>query len=222
MKKLLPILILALIIPQVAFAAWWNPLSWRKRPIEEPPHIQVTDGETVKEQILEGVDKTNAAQNKIKPVVEERVIRVADPTLQAKINTLITENVTFRARIAELEAILARYTSIEKQNETTRINQQKEKEVEERARLEKEKQASVEQAEIDAQKDARKKALNIEIAQLYADKTKLQADEDRCPRGNGLNMCSLWATIYRGLDYGEAYRRIEVRIAELRVELAGL
>lgn len=28
MKKILPILILILIIPQIAMAAWWNPLSW--------------------------------------------------------------------------------------------------------------------------------------------------------------------------------------------------
>mgnify|MGYP001596331530 FL=1 len=28
MKKLLPVFVLALIVPQIAFAAWWNPLSW--------------------------------------------------------------------------------------------------------------------------------------------------------------------------------------------------
>lgn len=29
MKKLLPLLVLALIIPQVALAAWWNPTTWK-------------------------------------------------------------------------------------------------------------------------------------------------------------------------------------------------
>ncbi len=28
MKKILPLLVLIIIIPQIAFAAWWNPLSW--------------------------------------------------------------------------------------------------------------------------------------------------------------------------------------------------
>lgn len=35
MKKLLPLLILALIIPQVALAAWWNPFSWFGNDVEQ-------------------------------------------------------------------------------------------------------------------------------------------------------------------------------------------
>jgi len=29
MKKLMPLLLIAILLPQVAFAAWWNPFSWR-------------------------------------------------------------------------------------------------------------------------------------------------------------------------------------------------
>jgi len=61
MKKLIPILLFTLIIPQIVFAAWWNPFSWsifhRNRPVVEAPLvIEKNTEEIIKAKVDEQVN----------------------------------------------------------------------------------------------------------------------------------------------------------------------
>jgi hypothetical protein len=86
------ILVLGLIgvmaLPQVASAAWWNPLTWKKVTpnIEYGVKTPVTESTETEPQVIEKIVE--------KPVekIVEKVIKVNNPELQAKIDALIKEN----------------------------------------------------------------------------------------------------------------------------------
>ncbi|MDO8589976.1 MAG: hypothetical protein Q7R69_01765 [bacterium] len=71
MKKIIPIILLAIIIPQVAFAAWWNPFTWRifnkkqEVKIEQPVPSESATSSVV---VPNKVEKPTVTTEKVQPV----------------------------------------------------------------------------------------------------------------------------------------------------------
>ncbi|MDO8729103.1 MAG: hypothetical protein Q7K26_04425 [bacterium] len=133
MKRLMPLLLIVILLPQVAFAAWWNPFSWfraeegqndvqetkddSKQPCSADDPIGLfTDCEA------ETTDDPNDplgilnddSQNKEEKVVEKivtKTITVDNPELQKKINSLITENITLQTKINSQSSLVQQLNS---------------------------------------------------------------------------------------------------------------
>lgn len=108
MKKYLVVLFLiTFIVPSVASASWWNPLSWRKNytqttEIIEPAPIQ-SNGKTIS--IPKASPKQVVESKVIEKIVEKPIIQtitVQDPALQKQINDLTTDNALLKSKIEEL------------------------------------------------------------------------------------------------------------------------
>jgi len=101
MKKTLFIAVFSvLIIPQVAFGAWWNPFTWGKQPAAV---IQVknTGGASTDTQAT-----TTVVEKVVEKPVEKVVtqtIKINDPAQQAKIDALIAENIALKAKLTQVE-----------------------------------------------------------------------------------------------------------------------
>jgi len=94
MKKILTIILLTLIIPQIAFAAWWNPLSWMghsESVVEQESEISEVGAEVPQEKVDLIENSTTEAK--------ERVVTITDPKLQNQINELIKENANLKSLI---------------------------------------------------------------------------------------------------------------------------
>ncbi len=109
MKKYLAVLFLiAFIVPSVASASWWNPFGWSKNSKEninviEPTLVKQTEKSDSKvETKPKEVKETKVIERIVeKPVIQK--ITVQDPTLQAKIDSLILENSNLKAEIERLK-----------------------------------------------------------------------------------------------------------------------
>lgn len=111
MKKLIPIMLVAILLPQVAFAAWWNPFSWFKE----------QDLETEKAELLQRLAELEAKVNSqdtetdatSSPAVSDsstkvitQTTKVDSPELQTKIDFLLKENVSLRAQILSQSSLI--------------------------------------------------------------------------------------------------------------------
>jgi hypothetical protein len=98
MKRLLPVILLAIFIPQVVLAAWWNPISWFVPKSEE--------GEIIQTDQVEDKSSDNSPepsiQNDVAEKVVEKVITIDNPELQKQINALIAENTSLKRQTASL------------------------------------------------------------------------------------------------------------------------
>ena len=115
MKRLMLMLLLVVLIPQVAFAAWWNPLSWVKKSSTEQEKAELLERLTELEQ---KVDSQKVETNTDKPPhsgVKEKVVTqtivVNNPELQQRINTLIAENIALQNKIAAHSSLLEQINS---------------------------------------------------------------------------------------------------------------
>ncbi|MFA6256805.1 MAG: hypothetical protein WCT29_00665 [Candidatus Paceibacterota bacterium] len=104
MKKHLTILFLTvLIIPSIASATWWNPLSWSKNS-KQIDTIEPTSTKPVEKSIP--VSETKTTESKVveriveKPTIQ--TITVQDPALQARVNILVAENESLKAQVGRL------------------------------------------------------------------------------------------------------------------------
>lgn len=109
-NKLIPILIIVLLLPQIAFAAWWNPFSWFTRG-NTPAVIE----EKLDKKEGTDIQSNKEAQVKQGPDVRERIVEktiiVDNPELQKKINELFQENLSLKTKIASLISELSAYKS---------------------------------------------------------------------------------------------------------------
>lgn len=104
-KIIILILLVAITIPQVVSAAWWNPFTWRKAEIiQQTPDILQTNEAKEQEIIL-----TNPSYQVIEKIVDkpikkyiEKKILADNPELQKQINALLQENTDLKLKIASL------------------------------------------------------------------------------------------------------------------------
>lgn len=107
MKNKIPIIILAIaiVIPQVASAVWWNPFSWfeSEETFINKVKYQAT---TTEEKIESQTEPIIETKDEPKPVIQEKIIEktitVDNPELQKKINALLQENIDLKSRIVSL------------------------------------------------------------------------------------------------------------------------
>lgn len=125
MRKLAPVLLLALLIPQVAFAAWWNPFSWIQKVFNRlEPKIETLDTQEVEldetkekeafndDEVFDSVKNDRArfeAEKKVLDTYNES-IRISEEKLrQQKIETerLVEEakQADLRRRVLESEVV---------------------------------------------------------------------------------------------------------------------
>ena len=105
MKRLIPLFLVVFLIPQVALAAWWNPISWFE---EKPAKVEnKAEAEIDSENKVESTKETEIKQ---KPIIQEKIIektiQVDNPELQKKINSLLQENTNLQLRINSLTSEL--------------------------------------------------------------------------------------------------------------------
>lgn len=98
MKKLI---LVALLLPFTASAAWWNPLTWFDSPSYETASVtEIPVVETEEPKTIEVIKEVPVET--VKEVVKTETVTVQDPALQARINQLISENASLRAQVASL------------------------------------------------------------------------------------------------------------------------
>ena len=103
MKKLtITIIALSLGIPQVTFAAWWNPISWFRNN-QNTENIKQSDlvpyeGIAV-DKNPKKVTESPARQDVVEKTVT-KVIEVDNPVLQARIDALVKQNDELNSRIS--------------------------------------------------------------------------------------------------------------------------
>src|SRR3989344_3653016 len=101
MKKLtITIIALSLVIPQVTFAAWWNPISWFRNN-QNTENIKQSDlvpyeGIAV-DKNPKKVTESPARQDVVEKTVT-KVIEVDNPVLQARIDALVKQNDELNSR----------------------------------------------------------------------------------------------------------------------------
>jgi predicted RNase H-like nuclease (RuvC/YqgF family) len=104
-SKYISVLLLSIfLIPSIAMASWWNPISWFSKekqetqvtlPIEEPVATKTDTEQRRNEDKKEVIEKVVE-----KPVV--KTITVQDPALQKQINSLIEEISSLKSKINDL------------------------------------------------------------------------------------------------------------------------
>lgn len=115
MKKILIFLLVGFIIPQVTFAAWWNPIKWfKERPDDNSAlelkikeleakletKIDERDNQTVEETENRIDDIIEArTQSVVKEKVVTQTVKIDNPELLNKIDLLTKENVDLRLKI---------------------------------------------------------------------------------------------------------------------------
>lgn len=104
MKKHFIVLFLVILItPSVASATWWNPLSWSKNS-KQTDVVEPSPIKPVEKSIPTPETKTSEPKI-VEKIVEKPIIQtitVQDPTLQAKINTLVSENEALKIQVSKL------------------------------------------------------------------------------------------------------------------------
>lgn len=90
--------LLAVIIPSVSLAAWWNPFSWgdKEESVYIEPYVGFTEPEVEEETIPDPIVIE-------KPVLRTETITVSDPEQQAQIDALIAENNALHEEVYNLE-----------------------------------------------------------------------------------------------------------------------
>lgn len=88
-----------LIVPSIASAAWWNPLSWFERESVQTEQIQIN---TQEQQSTTTTKQTPIIQEKI----VEKTITVDNLELQKQINSLLQENADLRVKVSSLTSSL--------------------------------------------------------------------------------------------------------------------
>jgi hypothetical protein len=99
-KTLVLGLIWAITIPQVATAAWWNPLTWFNQEaavFKYDSEVPVTAPEVEPEVVEIQVEKV--VEKPVEKIVE-KVIKVDNPELQSKIDSLIKENEELKSKLS--------------------------------------------------------------------------------------------------------------------------
>lgn len=111
-KYLLSLFLIMFVVPSIASASWWNPISWFSK--NEPKETGVLIEETLPSpvilaptEITKELEVPQATQDTkvIERIVEKPVIqtiKVQDPALQAQINSLVSENTSLKNQIDKL------------------------------------------------------------------------------------------------------------------------
>jgi|SRR3989344_2488878 len=115
-KTLVSVFLVAILIPQVALAAWWNPFSWfSKLNVEqEKPELLQRLVELEKQVNSQDVASSTIQESpklEVKEKIITQTITVDNPELQKKINALITENITLQAKINSQSSLVEQLNS---------------------------------------------------------------------------------------------------------------
>lgn len=101
MKKLIPILLLVIIFPVAAHAAWWNPSDWfTTKPAPTAPILPVTDQDI----------PTNEDAD-VTPTTTTQTEYVTDPSLEAEIFDLQTQNATLQHQLTVSQQLATSVTA---------------------------------------------------------------------------------------------------------------
>ena len=117
MKKVIPIILLAIIIPQAAFAAWWNPLSWFKKQSIDQEKAELLERLVGLEEKVNSqeVATSTAQEESVKSEIREKIITqtitVDNPDLQKRINDLIEENISLQAKVISQASLVGQLNS---------------------------------------------------------------------------------------------------------------
>ena len=177
--NIISVLVIAIVlVPQITFASWWNPLSWNifsfLHKKEAVTQVQKIEEKTPEEKINELQKQVNDLKNnqqtikiEAKPVVKEikKIVPVVDNSaiIKAEIKAKIDAELKLKA---EQEAIVVR----QKAEQDALVARQKE---EEQARIDEENQARL---EAEKEKSNALKAINLKIANLNAKYAKDSAE----------------------------------------------
>jgi hypothetical protein len=105
MKKL--IIVSILLIPNLAFAVWWNPSTWNQKPKDLFPNtITPVATTTIIEKIVEV-----PTEKVVEKIVEKPVERVVTKTVTVDNPDLLKQISQLKARVAELEAQLSKIST---------------------------------------------------------------------------------------------------------------
>jgi hypothetical protein len=91
--KILSMLVIGILLPQITFAAWWSPASWfnKDTPTQEQVRIENKESTTNKD-TQTPVAKIDPKPAEVKERVVTKVIKVDNPELQTKIDSLTKQN----------------------------------------------------------------------------------------------------------------------------------
>jgi len=179
MKKLLPIIFLILIIPQIAFASWWNPFSWNIFRWG-PSKTEVLENR-VKE--LEGKLQTNSTTNTpttTAPVIKKetkKVIPDNSEVIQAQVRAQMEAELKAKA---DYEALIYK----QKADEEARIEAIKIQQARDRANEEAREAQLLINAQVQKSQEKQEAldVVNLKIANLNA---KYAQDMKDCNIGGG-------------------------------------
>ena len=108
-EKILIIVVVIVLVPQIALASFWNPFSWFKNSnqtieVVEPTKPVSTDKniETIPKKITE--PKNTETEKPVVKVVE-KIVTVPDSTLQERIRVLELENQQLKLQLEKLNAL---------------------------------------------------------------------------------------------------------------------
>lgn len=93
------------LIPSVAMASWWNPLSW----FESKTEIKI-EQEITEPKVEPSVSAETEEKNQTEPIIKERVVEktitVDNPETQKRINALLQENANLKSKVDSLTSSL--------------------------------------------------------------------------------------------------------------------
>lgn len=239
MKKILSLALLALIIPQITFAAWWNPLSWfsnEAQVVEIRPNQQSYENQ---QEEVGGDNSPDLFKNE-PPIIEPKIIekevikevpvekiitkivpvdRIVEKVVTVPDQTIIAENILLKNKLKELESQPALEKSAREDNSLLRG---KIKELEERSRqcFADNNELKIKIKELEAEKitltetEQRKKDLVVEIAQTDLGITQTQISYDNCYAAG--ERCN------NGLELKRRLESLIIKKASLQVELSRL
>lgn len=174
--------VIALIVPQIALASWWNPISWfRKQPAQTATQGQLvktaTSTATEIEDLQKRIDDLKKQQPVVVPATATSVIKKKTEKIVPSVNNSETTEAQVQAQVeatlkakADQEAVVAK----QKADEQTRIdlaNAQLAKQIAEQTEINRIQLANtqaVKDAELLAQQQAALQALQVKKEKLNA------------------------------------------------------
>lgn len=117
MKRLMPLFLVALLVPQIAMAAWWNPVSWFKKQSIDQEKTELLERLVELEEKADSqeVATSTASEESVKSEIREKIITqtitVDNPDLQKRINALIEENISLQAKVMSQSSLVGQLNS---------------------------------------------------------------------------------------------------------------
>lgn len=103
--KFIVLVVAIVLLPQMALASFWNPLTWFK---DSKPTVNVVEQAPISDKTFplpKDATKQIAEPKIIEKAIEKPVIKtitVQDPALQVRIDSLVTDNASLKAEVEKL------------------------------------------------------------------------------------------------------------------------